>query len=484
MPVNISQLKAKTIKSMFWNFGQKVSSQLVGFIVSMILARLLMPEDYGLIAMTSIFIAVASIFADSGLGTSLVQKEHVDHLDYNTVFYTGLALSILLFFIIYLIAPIVGDIYKDERIIPILRVLGITLLFSSVNSVQNAGVSRQLDYKKFFKATFISTIVSAVVGISMAYYGFGVWALVASTLTSSLVNTVALSFITKWRPKLEFSFQRLKSLYSFGINLMATNLIGTICDQLRGFLIGIKYKPSDLAFYNRGMAIPQLLSANIQGTIDGVLFPAISHVQNDKSQVKVAIRRSMSTSSFFIFPIMFLMSAMADKIIVILYGSKWVLAIPFMQITCFKYCFGIIGSANLQAIKAIGRSDITLKLEFIKKPLYLAIIVATMFISPLAMCIGHTFYDLIGSAINAFPNKKLIGYSFKEQIIDIMPQMLASVVMAIIVYIVGQIKANIIIVSLLQVIIGISFYYLVARTFKMESYNYILRTIKEMRSKA
>lgn len=479
MAVDISQLKRKTISGMLWSFGQKLLSQGVGFIVSMILARLLMPDDYGLIAMTGIFIAVASIFADCGLGTSLVQKDEVDHLDYNTVFYAGLALSAIVYLVLFFIAPFVGDLYHDDRIVPILRVIGLNIFLFSINSVQNATVTRNLEYKKFFKVTFIGSLVSAIVGIGMAYYGFGVWALVISGLIASIVNTFTMNLITKWRPKLEFSWGRLKSLYSFGLNLMVTDLFGTFFDQLRGFLIGIKYKPADLAFYNRGMTIPQILASNLQGTIDSVLFPAISKVQNDKALVRQAIRRSMMTSGFFVFPAMFLMSAVADKLIVIFYGSKWIMAIPFMQIISFKYCFGVIGSANLQAMKAIGRSDITLKLEFIKKPIYLIIIISTMFISPLAMCVGHTFYDLIGATINAQPNKKLIGYNYKEQLMDLAPQMLASFVMAVVVYLIGKLRINIFFLTFIQLFVGVLLYYIIVRMFRFESYQYVVRTVRE-----
>jgi O-antigen/teichoic acid export membrane protein len=243
MAVDIQQLKHKTITGMFWDFGQKLFSQGVGFVVSMILARLLMPADFGLIAMTSIFLAVANIFADSGLGTSLVQKEGVDHLDYNTVFFTGLALSGFLYVILFFSAPLVGDLYHNATIVPVLRVMGLGLFLSSLNSVQSASVFRKLDYKKFFKVTLVGIVVSALVGVGMAYYGFGVWALVISGLVTNLVNAFTLNTIIKWRPRLEFSYCRLKGLWSFGANLMATNLLGTFFDQLRGFLIGVKYKP-------------------------------------------------------------------------------------------------------------------------------------------------------------------------------------------------------------------------------------------------
>lgn len=479
MAVNVQKLKHKTITGAFWSFGQKLFSQGVGFIVSMILARLLMPADYGLIAMTSIFLAVAGIFADSGLGTSLVQKENVDHLDYNTVFYAGLAISFFLYIILFFSAPWIGVLYHNDRIVPIIRVMGIGLMLSSVNSVQSATVTRNLDYRKFFKVTLIGSFVSAISGVAMAYTGFGVWALVLSGLLSSIVNTITMNRLTQWRPKIEFSFERLKGLWRFGINFMATNLLGTFFDQLRGFLIGIKYKPADLAFYNRGMSIPQLLTGNVQGTLDGVLFPAISRVQNDKSQVKQAIRRSMMTSSFFVFPLMFLLSAVSDKLIVIIYGSKWVMAIPFMQVICFKYCFGIIGGANLQAMNAIGRADITLKLEFIKKPLYFAIIFGTMFISPLAMCIGNTVYDLIGASINAQPNKKLIGYSYLEQLKDLAPQMILSLIMATVVFFIGKISFNIYIMAFLQIVVGLGLYWMMAKLLKLECLAYIEKTVKE-----
>lgn len=480
---SIEEIKHKTITGFFWQLAQKFSTQGVSFIISIVLARLLMPEDFGLIAMTTIFLRIAGIFVESGLGTSLVQSKSVDERDYNTVFWASLCLSLILYLLVFTTAPLIAQLYHNDLIASIIRVLGLNILFSAFSTVQNASVMRVFDYKKFFYVSLIGTFATGATGLMMAYSGKGVWALVGSNLIGSLTQVLAMNRIVKWWPKFQFSLQRLKKLYGYGVNLMFAELLGTFFNELRGFLIGLKYRPSDLAFYNRGDALPQVFSNNISGTLNGVLFPAMSRVQDDKMQVKAALRRSIMTSSFFIIPVMFLMSAMADKAIIVLYGEKWAMAIPFMQVISFKYCFNLLGGANTQAIKAIGRSDVTLKLEFIKKPLFFIMLMITMQISPLAICIGNTIYDFVGASINAYPNKRFLNYSYIEQLKDIAPQVLISLITGIVVFALGFLAINIYITLFLQIVTGVLCYWGLARSIKLESYRYILATIKEFRGK-
>lgn len=479
---DISNIKTKSVYAIIWQLCQKVSSQGMQFVISIILARLLVPEDFGVVAMTSIFMRIASIFVESGLGVSLIQKKNVDDLDYNTVLYTGLLLGAIFYSIIFFCSPYIGQLYHNEIISDIIRVLGLSLFISAFASVQNAYVTRKLDYKKFFYVSLISTFISGAVGLVMAFYGLGVWALVYSQLLGSIVGVFTMNRIVKWCPKLQFSFSRLKNLYSFGLNLMFAELMGNFFNELRGFLIGANYRPSDLAFYNRGDSLPQIFSNNISGTLNGVLFPVMSKYQNDKSRVKSILRRSITTTSFIIVPVMVTMSVTADKIIPILYSSKWSMAIPFMQIIAFKYCFNLLGGANLQAIKSIGRSDIVLKLEFIKKPLFLIMLLYTVQISPLAICIGNTLFDFLGASINAYPNKKLLNYSYVEQLKDLMPQFLLSFLMGIVIYLIGIIPINVYISFFLQIFIGFGLYIYVAFIFKIESFTYLMCTIKSMTS--
>lgn len=480
---NIDELKKKTISGFFWQLSQKVSAQLISLVVSVVLARILSPNEFGLVAMTGIFLSIASVFASSGLGASLVQKKNIDELDCNTVFYAGLVLSIVVYSILFFSAPLIASLYHQQELKWIVRAQGVGLLFSSISSVQGALVSRKLDFKQFFKRTLISTVASCVVGLYMALSGYSYWALIGQSFTSTIVGVIAMNRIVKWLPSWQFSFERLKILYGFGLNLTAANLIGTFFNELRNFLIGFRYTPSDLAYANRGSSIPTIFDSNIRGSISGILFPAMSRLNGDKEMVKVSIRRSMMTTTFLIAPTMVLLSATSAQIIPIVYSSKWAMAIPFMQVVCFQFLFNIIGEANLQAINAIGRSDVTFKLEFVKKPIYLAILLFTMNISPLAMVAGNTIYGLIGGAINAFPNKKLINYQYTEQIKDIAPQICLSIVMGTLVFGIGLWKINVFLVLLTQCIIGMTFYFVLAYLLHLESMDYLIKTVKELRNK-
>lgn len=471
-------LKDKTIKGFAWRFAERISSQLVGFIVTVILARLLMPSEYGIIALTMVFISISSTLTTSGLGASLIQKKDTDDLDFSTMLYSGLFLSFLMYLILLGISPFIDIIFNTSGVGSVLRVLGLVLPVSAINSIQQASVSIALDFKRFFYATFIGTIGSGIIGILMAYMGYGVWALVAQQLSSQVINTITLSMIISWRPKLMFSWKRFHYLFSFGIKMMTADLIGSIFNQLKNFIIGIMYKPADLAFYNRGENLSSMIGDTVNSTINSVLFPALSKVQNDKIKFKQVMSRSMVTSSFILCPLMFGLAAVADKVIVILLTDKWIIAVPFLQITCLQYCFSMLGTANLQSFYASGRSDIALRLEIFKKPFFALIIGITMFISPFAIACGLTLYSFLVLIVNMYPNKKLINYGYLEQWRDILPNFVLASIMAICIYFIGVIQINIYISLLLQIVSGILIYCLLARLFHIESFEYILSTIR------
>lgn len=362
-----NDLKKKTVGGFFWRFGERIASQSVSFIISIILARLLFPQEYGVIALSMVFINITNVFAVSGLGTSLIQKKDADDVDFSTMFYAGIFISVALYGLLFLAAPFIADLYHSELVCPVLRALGLVVPIQAVNSIQQAAVSRGLDFKKFFFATSVGTVVSGIVGVALAYTGFGVWALVGQQLTNHVVNTLTLNRIIRWRPQWAFSYSRFKGLFSFGSKLMCANFIGTFFNELKSFIVGARYTPADLAFYNRGESMPALIGNNVNTTINAVLFPAISKLQDDKEGVKRAIRRSMMTSSYVMFPLLFILAATADKVVLILLTEKWMPCVPFMRVLCIGYCMTVLSTANIQAVNAVGRSDITLKLEFIKK---------------------------------------------------------------------------------------------------------------------
>lgn len=474
-----SNIKNKTVTGFFWQLSQKVLCQVVSFGISVVLARLLLPSDYGVIAICSMFLVLTGIFIGGGLGTALVQKKNADDIDFCTVFYSGLVLSIVVYLAVFFAAPYIAIFFKNEQITAVIRVLALAMPIGTLSGVQNAFVSKQMIFKKFFYSSLIGTIASGAVGLGMALTGFGVWALVGQNLVSTITNTLVLFCIIDWHPKLIFSYERFKQLFSFGWKMAVVNILTTFFYQLKGYVIGYKYSAAQLAYYNRGEGLPGILYNNINGTISDVLFPALSQLQDDKEALKRALSRAMRISSFFLIPALFGLAAISDKLVIIIFSEKWAPSIPFMQVICMISCSDILGMANYQAIKAVGRADTLLKMEFLKRPAMFAILIATMFISPLAIAVGQLVYSILAFVVNAYPNRKYIGYPIWQQMKDVGKNFLISLVMAIVVYLLGTLGLNMYVSVVLQVVTGALLYYVMSRTLNKEDYGYVRNFVKE-----
>lgn len=478
---DLQNYKKSALTGFFWRFFERISSQLVSFIVSVIIARILLPEEYGVVALTLIFINLLDVFVANGIGTSIIQKKDVDKLDINTMFVGGTLFSLLLYTILFMLSPFISDFYDNDLLCPILRIMGLRLPLSSFNSIQQAIVSRQLRFKKFFYSTLLGTVISGVCGILMAYQGYGVWALVAQYLLNITINTITLNLIIKWIPKIQFSYSRFKGMFSFAWKLMCTGFIGTFFNQLQNFVIGSRFTPSDLAFYYKGGHIPTMISTNISNTLDGVLFPIMSKIQDDKNQVKRSLGLSMRSTSLVVFPMMLMSFSMADKIILVLLTEKWLNCVPYMRLMCIMQCFMILNTANLQAIKAIGRSDISLKLEFIKKPLFIVFLLISMQYTPIMVALFMTIYSFVALIINSYPNKKLLQYGYVEQIKDILPNVFLSIIVSIVVFLIGLFIYNTYICLLAQVIVGVVFYIFLCVVTKSESFIFIYNSVRGLK---
>lgn len=476
-------LKSKTLSGLIWRYAERCGAQLIQFVVSIILARLLSREDFGLIGLITVFISIATVFAQSGLGQALVRKDKADSLDFSTVFYFSIVFSVLLYALLFFVAPYIAVFYKEPSLVDIIRVLGVLVIIGAVNSVQQAYIQRKMLFKNFFKATMVGTAISAVVGIAMAYAGFGIWALVAQQISKQIIDTVVLWTTVKWRPELVFSFKRMKDLFSYGWKLLCSSLIDTIYSNIYSLIIGQYYSKDDLGCYNRGKQFPMLIVNNINSAIDSVIFPVLSKVQNDAERFKAMMRRSIVTSTFFIMPAMGGLAAVAEPLTRILLTDKWLPAVPFIQFCCFIYAFWPIHTANLQAIKAMGRSDIFLKLEIIKKAVGVIILIITLPHGLTVMMLGRCIATLISSVVNAHPNKKLLGYSYFEQLKDIAPSMLLSLFMCGVVWSVTLLPLNMWIQITVQVVLGAFIYVAGAKLFKLECFEYVLGTVKEFMKK-
>lgn len=474
----------KSVLSNFiWRFLERCGAQGVTLIVSIVLARLLDPNVYGTIALVTIFTTIMQIFVDSGMGNALIQKKDADDLDFSSVFYFNIVMCSVLYLIMFFLAPFIAKFYKIPELTAVVRVLSLILVISGVKNVQQAYVSRHLMFKRFFFATLGGTIGAAVIGIIMAYFGFGVWALVAQMLFNTTIDTLILWITVKWRPKKMFSMQRLKSLFSYGWKLLISALLDTVYNNIRQLIIGKVYTKSDLAYYNNGKKYPEYLVSNINTAIDSVLLPTMSNEQNHPERVKSMTRRAIKTATFIIMPLMVGFAVCSRQLVSLILTDKWLPSVPFMQIFCISFAFYPIHTANLNAIKAMGRSDLFLKLEIIKKSIGVVTIIIAIKFGVMAMAYSMLITSFISQVVNSFPNKKLLNYSYLEQVKDMLPQIILSLVMGAIVYAVTFLKLSSVITLVIQIPVGVVVYWVGSKLFHIESYEYIVGMLKNFRKK-
>lgn len=475
--------KSIVVTNLFWRFAERCGAQLVQFIVSVILARILMPEVYGTITLVLVFTRILQVFVDSGFGNALIQKKEADDLDFSSVFYFNTVICVVIYFFMYCMAPYISGFYGDASLIAIIRVLCLTIVVSGLKNVQQAYVSRTLQFKKFFYATLIGTVISAIIGVGMALCGMGVWALVAQNLTNLIIDTIVLWCTVKWKPKRIFSWQRLKELYSYGWKLFLSSLLDTGYNNLRQMIIGKLYSSADLAYYDKGKQFPNLIITNVNASINSVLLPVMSKEQDNRENIKNMTRKAIKTSSYIMAPLMMGLAFTARPIVSLILTDKWLPCIPFLRIFCITYMFYPIHTANLNAIKALGRSDLFLKLEIIKKVIGLIILAVSMQYGVMAMAYSLLLGSLTGQIINSWPNRKLLRYGYLEQLKDIMPNILLAVLMGICVSFVNYLGFSHIITLLIQVCLGTVIYIGASALLKLEIFLFLYESLKEILGK-
>ncbi len=503
--------KEKTIKGLFWGYLEKLGGELVALIVSVVLARLLGPEAYGIIPLITVFTSILGVIVQGGFGSALIQKKDADKTDFSTVFYFQLALSAALYTGMFFAAPLIAAFYNNPYLTSMVRVLSLSLIIGAVNNVQHAYISKTMQFKKFFFASFTGTVVSGIVGVVLAFVitshtgnpVYGAWALIAQKLTDHIIDTIFLWFTVKWRPDLKFSFKKLKSLFSYGWKILVSSFIDTVYKDINTLIIGKAYTSADLAYYNKGNAYPKLIMNNLNQAIQHVLFPALSSHQENPEKVKNMTRRAMKTSSYLVFPAMMGFAGIADSFLYILLGEAWLPAVPFMWIACFNFAMWPIHTTNLQAIQAMGKSGTFLIAEIIKKTSNLLFLAAGVFTawsiafenttdSVIVIALSSVFAEIVCVFVNAWPNKKIIGYNFAQQFRDVLPAILMSCIMGAAVFSVNLIPFSAFMPStfvlsvvklLTQTVIGVGVYLLLSVIFKVESFRYILATAKEFKNR-
>ena len=472
----------KTISSFLFKVIESVGNQGIAFLVSLLLARLLDPSDYGVLSMLTVFIAVAQVFVQSGLNTALIQKKDVDETDLSSVFYVSFGVAAAFYALLFVLSPWLAEFFRMPALKDTLRVMALILLPGSLVSVQTAVVSRQMAFRRLMIASLCATVLSGTVGVVMALNGAGYWALVAQQMTNQCALAILLLVLIKWRPRRVFSFARVKSHLRFGWKLLMSGLLDTGFTNLRSAVIGKKFSDEALAFYTRGKQFPELVMNAINGSISSVMLPVLSEQQDETERMKMTMRRSVMLSSFIVVPMMAGLAAVAEPMISLLLTDKWLPCVPFLQLCCIDFALYPIHTSNLSAINAKGRSDVVLKLEIIKKAYGMVILLVTVlcFDSVMDIAWGGVVSSLVSAAINAHPNKALISYGYLEQMRDIMPTILLSLVMFGVVYAMNALPLPAAALLVLQAVTGVIVYGGLSLLFQVESVQFVLQMVKKL----
>ena len=472
--------RSKVVSNLIWRFFERFGAQAVNIVVGIVLARKLGPGPAGDIAVILAVITILRVFADSGMGNALIQKKDPDDTDFSSVFFFNLGFSLILYAALFLAAPWIAGIYGNADYVPILRVLGLLVVVSGLFNVQQAYVAKTMQFKRFFFATLGGTLASCVLSIAMAYWGYGIWALVALHLVSYGVNTAILWFTVDWRPRRLFSLRRLKGLLSYGWKLLAASFLDTVYLQLYPLLIGARFPKEELGQFDKGRNWPDQITQSINASIDGVLLPVLSAEQDDKHRVREMTRRAIKTSSYVMMPLMAGLAVCAEPLVHLLLGEEWMPCVPFLQIFCVIYAFYPLHTANLNAIKAMGRSDVFLVLEILKKLVETGALLITLRYGVFAMALGQLASSILAQIINAWPNRKLLDYPYLRQLLDLLPALLLSAAMGAAVWTVTRLGLSDILTLLIQVPLGAALYVLGSWLMKLESFTFLISTAKKM----
>lgn len=422
-------LKKKTVNGVIWSAIDRFSTQGIQFVFSILIARLLMPSDYGVIAMLGIFLAVSNTFIDSGFGTALVQKANRTETDFSTVFYFNIVVAIIFYGLLWFASPYIAAFYNIPMLKDVTRVVALTLIFSALGGIQGAKLSIAINFKTRAIISLISAFSTGCLGLYLAYNGYRAWALIFQTVFSSLLNTILLWCFVRWMPSLVFSWQSFRQLFSFGSKLLASALLDTIYNNVYTLIIGKVYSSSSLGLYSRASGLAQYPSSNITRVLQSVTFPVLCSIQNDEKRLADAYKRFIRMSAFVVFPLMIGLASVAEPFIRVVLTDKWEGAIYLLQIVCFSMMWYPIHAINLNILQVKGRSDYFLKLEVIKKIQGVCILCITVPISIVAMCYGSIVSSLLSLVWNTYYTKRLIGYGFFSQIKDLLPIIIHSLLM-------------------------------------------------------
>ena len=471
-------VRSQLMHGLFWNALEKYLLQGVSFMVGVVLARLLSPSDFGLIGMLSVFIAVTGAFVDSGLSNALVQKHNCSKVDFSTVFSVNMIMSIMAAFILFLAAPFISDFYHEPQLSPITRVLGFNIFLNALNIVHRAQLTIKLDFKSLAKINVINTIVSGIVGISLAYCGFGVWALVLSTIATTLCGIVLFPIYTKWKPSMKFSMESFRVLFGYGSKLLVTGIYSQLINNISTLFIGHTYTSKDLGFYSKASQTPSTVSNFVYGVLRSVTFSVMSGIKEDKDHMLRLYKKALFMTALFVFPMMMLFCMLSKSFIVVFFTDKWLPCLSMMQLYCFARMFTPLSALNINVLNASGRSDLFMWMDLSKAPLILGALAITIPISIEAIVWGNTVVTIICFFINAYLPGRLYGYGALAQLWDWRYIILSVALMCGIVYLYCQAVENMWLQLFGGGIIGVLSYASFCHIFKVIDYKSLYQMIK------
>ncbi|NBH72626.1 lipopolysaccharide biosynthesis protein [Clostridiaceae bacterium] len=471
------------LRGTFWKFLERIGVFGTQFIVQIILARLLEPSDYGSLAIMIVFITVSNVLVQSGFNTALIQRRDIKDRDYSSILWVSLIVASVIYVVIFICSPYITQMYKSPGLLWPLRIIALVLFSGAFNSVQLAKVTREMDFRKIFYGNLAGTIIAGVISIVIAYLGGGLWALVFQTLFNSISSCIVMAAIVKLALECTIEWERIKKFFSYGWKLVVSGILNTLSEQLNSLVIGIKYNTSALGFYTRGMQFPHYGISIIEGTMSSVILPAIAKVQDDKEKAKNIMRNAMLLASYLVFPLMAGLAAISKNLVQILLTDKWIGCVPYMQIFCLVFALYPVHVCNLQALNAMGRSDLFLKLEIIKKCYSIAVLILAiiLFDTPISVAICTLSLSPVGWLVNSFPNSKILGYGFRDQVKDLVPIFGSSILMFIIVYFLNYLNVGKIVI-IVQIIVGVLFYIGISLVMKIKQFYQVYTMIQKILS--
>lgn len=475
--------KNSIVKSLIYKSLERFSVKGLGFVISILLARMLAPEVFGQIALITVVINLSQSIVEGGLGTALVQNKDVDDRDYSTVFYICMAVSVVITLVVYAGAPLIAEYYKSPEMLLPLRVYIFSVFVSSYDSILMAKMQREMRFKQILYCSLTATCISGTLAVGLAFAGAGIWTLVVYYFSHTIVNSLAMFVAVRWVPRLTFSVSRAKELYSFGWKMLASSLLCSLYYDLRSLIIGKRFSTEALGYYDRGNQIPFVISSALDSSVQSVMFPVLAKAQDKRGEFKGMLRRSLTMSAMLIIPAMLGLSAISDTFIRLLLTEKWLPAVAFMQVLCIGHAASALTAPNLVAIKAMGRSDIYMKLEFMRRILMLAVLLITVlaFDSIIAMAYSFALSAWIDTMVCSIPNGKLLNYGFIEQFKDVWRTLLAAVIMSVAVWAIGLLAMSLFMKLVVQILTGIVVYIILCLLLRVEGFSYALNMIKGLR---